>query len=114
MQNPKPEKQPNNKRVSVDEYLQDSFKLPNDSEKSSKNSHNEEVKEVDSFLQNALKVAKKLEGREIVSFNSNTRSKEEVEEELEKIRGTLGIQVKEKSAPSNSKMMPTPSAASSS
>jgi tRNA U54 and U55 pseudouridine synthase Pus10 len=69
---------------------------------------------VDEFLQNALKVAKKLEGREIVSFNCNTRSKEEVEEDLEKIRRTLGIQVKNKNTPSTQQMMPTPSAASSS
>jgi tRNA U54 and U55 pseudouridine synthase Pus10 len=47
---------------------------------------------VDKFMQNALKVAKKLEGREIVSFNNNTQSKEKVEEELEKIRKDSGDQ----------------------
>ena len=59
-------------------------------------------------------MSKKLEGREIASFKSNTRSNEEVEEELEKIRRTLGINVKNKKTPQSSKMMPTPSAASSS
>ena len=32
-------------RVSVNDYLQDSFQLPNDSKKSSKNACNEEEKE---------------------------------------------------------------------
>ena len=114
LQNPKPEKQPNDKRVSVDEYLQDSFKLPDESKKSSKNTPTEEVKEVDEFLQNALKVARKLEGREIVSFDNNSQSKEKIEEELEKIRMSLGIKVKSKNTPSTQQMMPTPSAASSS
>jgi tRNA U54 and U55 pseudouridine synthase Pus10 len=114
LQNPKPEKQPSDKRVSVDEYLQDSFKLPNDSKKSSKNACNEEEKEVDKFMQNALKIAKKLEGRDIIAFNNNTQSNEVVEEELEKIRRTLGITVRSKNTPSTQQMMPTPSAASSS
>ena len=65
-------------------------------------------------MQNALRIAKKLEGREIASFNSNNRSNEEVEEELEMIRRTLGIKVKNKMTPSTQQMMPTPSAASSS
>ena len=65
-------------------------------------------------MQNALRIAKKLEGREIASFESNTRSNEEVEEELEKIRKSLGIKVKDKNTPSTQQMMPTPSAASSS
>jgi hypothetical protein len=49
-----------------------------------------------------------------VSFDNNTQSNEVVEEELEKIRRTLGITVKKKMTPQSSKMMPTPSAASSS
>ena len=65
-------------------------------------------------MQNALRVAKKLEGREIVSFNNNTQSNEVVEDELEKIRRTLGIKVKNKNTPSTQQMIPTPSAASSS
>ena len=65
-------------------------------------------------MRSALRVAKKLEGREIETFQSNTRSNEEVEEELEKIRRTLGIKVKSKNTPSTQQMMPTPSAASSS
>jgi hypothetical protein len=101
-------------RVSVNDYLQDNFQLPDGSKTSSKNSHVEEVKEVDKFMLNALRVAKKLEGREIASFNNNSQSNEVVEEELEKIRKTLGITVKKKMTPQSSKMMPTPSAASSS
>ena len=81
--------------------MQDSFKLPDESEKSSKKTILEEVKEVDKFMQNALKMAKKLEGREIASFDNNSQSKEKVEEELEKIRRTLGIKVKNKNTPSN-------------
>jgi tRNA U54 and U55 pseudouridine synthase Pus10 len=46
---------------------------------------------MDKFMKNALRVAKKLEGREIASFDNNSQSKEKVEEELEKIRRTLGI-----------------------
>ena len=65
-------------------------------------------------MQNALRVAKKLEGREIAPFNNNSQSKEKVEEELEKIRKTLGIKVKNTMTPSTQQMMPTPSAASSS
>jgi hypothetical protein len=65
-------------------------------------------------MQNALKMAKKLEGREIASFDNNSQSNEKVEEELEKIRRTLGIQVKNKNTPSTQQMMPTHSAASSS
>ena len=114
LQNPKPFGVPNGKSISVNEYLNDNFKLPEESNKSSKNTPSEEVKEVDKFMQNAMKVAKKLEGREIVSTNSNTLSKEEVEEELEKIRKTLGIKVKNTLTPSTRQMMPTPSAASSS
>ena len=87
-------------RVSVNDYLQDNFQLPDESKSSSKYSHTEEVKKVDEFLQNALRVAKKLEGRDIVSFNDNAQSKEKVEEELEKIRRTLGIKVKDKNTPS--------------
>ena len=48
-----------------------------------------------------MKVAKKLEGREIASFDNNSQSKEKVEEELEKIRMSLGIKVKNKKTPSN-------------
>ena len=69
---------------------------------------------MDEFLQNALRVAKKLEGREIATFNDNSQSNEKVEEELEKIRKTLGIKVKNVMNPSTQQMMPTPSAASSS
>jgi hypothetical protein len=101
-------------RVSVKDYLQDNFQLPDESKKSSKNAPLEEVKEVDRFMLKALEVAKKLENKEITSFNSCTQSKEKVEEELEKIRRTLGIKVKNKNTPSTQQMMPTPSAASSS
>ena len=65
-------------------------------------------------MQNALRIAKKLEGREIASFNNNSQSNEKVEEELEKIRRSLGINVRSKNTPSTQQMMPTPSAASSS
>lgn len=57
----------------------------------------EEEKEADKFMKNALKVAKKLEGREIVNLNShNQEPDEKVEEELEKLRRSLGITVKKK------------------
>ena len=55
-------------RVSINDYLQDNFQLPDGSKTSSKNSHVEEVKEVDEFMQKALDTAKKLEGREIMPF----------------------------------------------
>ena len=65
-------------------------------------------------MQKALEVAKKLEGKEIMAFSNNIQSNEVVEEELDKTRRSLGIKVKNKMNPSTSKMMPTPSAASSS
>jgi hypothetical protein len=60
--------------------MQDSFQLPDESKSASKNACNEEEKEVDKFMQNALKWAKKFERKEAVSFNDNTLSDEEVED----------------------------------
>ena len=88
--------------------------MPSTSKTPSKVANLEEEKNVDKFMQNALRMVKKLEGREIASFDNNSQSKEKVEEELEKIRKTLGIKVKNTMTPSTQQMMPTPSAASSS
>ena len=48
----------------------------------------------DKLMQNVMKMAKKLEGREIVSVNDNACSSKVIEEKLEKLRRSLGITLK--------------------